>query len=82
MEILMIMAIYFGVLNLNKACTLKPNTGKNQFKKDLSVLTSKWSNGCRPKYLFNPNPRIGKTTLVIPVIIKRKVPVYYYYYYY
>ena len=78
----MIMAIYFGVLNLNKACTLKPNTGKNQFKKDLSVLTSKWSNGCRPKYLFNPNPRIGKTTLVIPIIIKRKVPVYYYYYYY
>ena len=35
MEILMIMAIYVGVLNLNKVSTLKANTASNQFEKDL-----------------------------------------------
>ena len=66
----MIMAIYFGVLNLNEVSTLKPNTANSQFEKDLSVLTSKRSNRCRPKYFYNPNPSIRKTTLVIPVIMK------------
>ena len=70
----MIMAIYVGVLNLDKVSTLKPNIASNQFEKDLSVLTSKRSNRCRPKYFYSPNPSIRKTTLVIPVIIKRKVP--------
>ena len=71
MEILMIMAIYVGVLNLNKVSTLKPNNVNDQFEKYLSVLTSKPSSGCCPKY--NPNPNISKTTLVIPVIMKSKV---------
>ena len=70
----MIMAIYVGVLNLDKVSTLKPNIANNQYEKDLSVLTCKRSNRCRPKYFYSPNPSIRKTTLVIPVIIKRKVP--------
>ena len=70
----MIMAIYFGVLNLNEVSTLKLNTANNQFEKDLSVLTSKRSNRCRPKYFYNPNPSIRKITLVIPVIMKSKFP--------
>lgn len=40
----MIMAIYVGVLNLDKVSTLKPNIANNQFEKDLSVLTCKRSN--------------------------------------
>ena len=74
MEILMIVAIYFGVLNLNEVSTLKPNTANNQFEKDLSFLTSKRSNRCRPKYFYSPNPSIRKTTLAIPVIMKSKFP--------
>ena len=35
------MAIYVGVLNLDKINTLKLNTVNNQMEKDLSVLTSK-----------------------------------------
>ena len=50
MEILMIMTIYFRVLNLSKVSTLKSNIANNQFEKDLSVVTSKQSNGCLPKY--------------------------------
>ena len=73
MNILTIMTIYVGVLNLDKINTLKLNTVNNQFEKDLSVLTSKRSNRCRPKYFYNSNSSIRKTTLVIPVIIKRKV---------
>ena len=70
----MIMAIYVGVLNLNKVSTLKANTASNQFEKDLSVLSSNSNNRCRPKYFYNPNPGIRKTTLVIPVIMKSKFP--------
>ena len=68
------MAIYVGVLNLDKINTLKLNTVNNQMEKDLSVLTSKRSNRCRPKHFYNSNSSIRKTTLAIPVIIKRKVP--------
>ena len=68
------MAIYVGVLNLNKVSTLKRNTASNQFENDLSVLTSNWSNRCRPEYFYNPNPGIRKTTLVIPVIMKGEFP--------
>ena len=74
MKILMIMAIYVGVLSLDKINTLKLNTVNNQFEKDLSVLTSKRSNRCRPKHFYNSNSSVRKTTLAIPVIIKRKVP--------
>ena len=66
----------FGRKRVNNVSILKPNISNNQFEKDLSVLTSKRSNGCRPKYFYNPNLSIRKTTLVIPVIIKRKVPVH------
>ena len=71
MELLVILAIYLGILNLDKVSTFKSNIAKSQFEKDLFVLTNK---GCRPKYFYNPNPNIRKVTLVIPVITKWKIP--------
>ena len=71
METLMMLTIYLGILNLDKASTLKLNISKSQFEKDLPVLTSK---GCRPEYLYNPKSSTAKVTLVIPVITISNIP--------
>ena len=71
MEMLVIMAVYLSILNLDKVSTFKSNIAKSQLEKDLSVLTSK---GCRPKYFYNPNSNFRKVTLVIPVITRSKIP--------
>ena len=71
METLMILTIYLGILNLDKASTLKSNISISQIEKDLPVLTSK---GCRPEYLYNPNRTMTKVTFVIPVITRWNIP--------
>ena len=71
METLMMLTIYLGISNLDKASTLKLNISKSQFEKDLPVLISK---GCRPEYLYNPNSTTAKVTLVIPVITISNIP--------
>ena len=71
MEIMVMLAIYLGITNLDKVSTLKSNIAKIQFKKDLPVITNK---GCRSKYVYNPNTNIRKVTLVIPVITRLKFP--------